>query len=49
MYGTDPADVDTYAQAGAHRCVYWLPPRGREETIRRLEQLAGSINLRAAG
>jgi hypothetical protein len=49
VYGTDPADVDAYAKAGAHRCVYWLPPRGPEETVSRLEQLARSINPRAAG
>jgi probable F420-dependent oxidoreductase len=49
VYGTDPADVDAYAEAGAHRCVYWLPPRGHEDTVRRLEELAGAINPRAAG
>jgi probable F420-dependent oxidoreductase len=48
VYGADPADVDEYAKAGAHRCVYWLPPRGPEETVRRLEELAGSISPGAA-
>jgi hypothetical protein len=43
IYGVDPNDVDAYAEAGAHRCVYWLPPRGREDTIRRLHELAATI------
>jgi probable F420-dependent oxidoreductase len=40
VYGADPADAERYAQAGAHRCVYWLPARGPEDTVRRLEELA---------
>jgi probable F420-dependent oxidoreductase len=44
VYGAKPDDVDLYAEAGAHRCVYWLPPRGAVETIDRLEQLAGCLH-----
>jgi hypothetical protein len=40
VYGAKPDDVEAYAAAGAHRCVFWLPPRGSEETVSRLEELA---------
>jgi probable F420-dependent oxidoreductase len=43
VYGAKPADVDDYAEAGAHRVVYWLPPRDRERTIARVEELAETI------
>jgi probable F420-dependent oxidoreductase len=43
VYGADPDDVRSYADAGVHRCVYWLPPRGAAETIGRLEELARSV------
>jgi hypothetical protein len=43
VYGVKPDDVDLYADAGAHRVVYWLPPRGPDETVRRLEELAAGI------
>jgi probable F420-dependent oxidoreductase len=45
VYGTQPADVEMYAEAGAHRCVYWLPPRGPEDTVRRAEELARELAL----
>ena len=48
VYGADVADVETYAEAGVHRCVHWLPPRGPEETVRRLEELSASIVERGA-
>lgn len=41
VYGADPADAEMYSDAGAHRCVYWLPPRGPKETARQVEELAG--------
>jgi probable F420-dependent oxidoreductase len=44
VYGARPEDAGAYGAAGAHRCVYWLPPRGPEETVRRVEELAASIN-----
>jgi probable F420-dependent oxidoreductase len=45
VYGARPEDVDAYAAAGAHRCVYWLPPRDPERTELRVRQLAGQIGL----
>ena len=45
VYGAKPEDVETYAGAGAHRCVYWLPPRDPEHTVRRVEELAERLNL----
>jgi probable F420-dependent oxidoreductase len=49
VYGADPKDVDSYAEAGAHRCVYWLPASGREESVSRLEEIAASINPTSTG
>jgi probable F420-dependent oxidoreductase len=46
VYGADPEDVEAYADAGAHRCVYWLPPRGPAETAERVEQLAERLGTR---
>jgi probable F420-dependent oxidoreductase len=45
VYGAQPADVEAYAEAGAHRCVFWLPPRGPEDTVRRVEELAAELDL----
>lgn len=45
VYGTKPEEVAAYADAGAHRCVTWLPPRPPEETVRRLEELADQLEL----
>ena len=44
VYGVTPEQVATYAEAGAHRVVYWLPPRGPEDTLRRLDELAAGIS-----
>jgi probable F420-dependent oxidoreductase len=44
VYGAKPDEVDAYADAGAHRIVYWLPPRTPEDTVRRLEELADGIS-----
>jgi probable F420-dependent oxidoreductase len=44
VYGAKPQDVELYREAGAHRVVYWLPPRGREETIARVEELAAGLS-----
>lgn len=30
VYGAAVEDVEMYAEAGVHRCVYWLPPRDPE-------------------
>ena len=43
VYGAKPADAEMYAEAGAHRCVYWLPPREPEDTLRRVEEYAESL------
>jgi hypothetical protein len=43
MYGAKPEDVESYAEVGVHRCVYWLPPRGPEATANRVEQLAEEL------
>jgi probable F420-dependent oxidoreductase len=43
VYGVKPDEVELYAAAGAHRVVYWLPPRGPDETVHRLEELAAGI------
>lgn len=47
VYGAKPEDVDMYAEAGAHRCVYWLPPRDAERTVSRVEELAELIGGRS--
>lgn len=43
VYGAKPEDVQSYAEAGAHRCVYWLPPRGGADSAKRVEELVTAI------
>jgi alkanesulfonate monooxygenase SsuD/methylene tetrahydromethanopterin reductase-like flavin-dependent oxidoreductase (luciferase family) len=43
VYGAAVGDVESYARAGVHRCVYWLPPRDRSATADRVEELAASV------
>jgi len=43
VYGVKPEEVEMYAEAGAHRVVYWLPPREPADTLRRLDELAAGI------
>jgi alkanesulfonate monooxygenase SsuD/methylene tetrahydromethanopterin reductase-like flavin-dependent oxidoreductase (luciferase family) len=43
VFGAEPEDVGAYAEAGAHRCVHWLPPWEPEDTARRVEELAAAI------
>lgn len=45
VYGAKVEDVPAYADAGAHRCVFWLPPRDRERTVQRVEELAERLEL----
>jgi probable F420-dependent oxidoreductase len=45
VYGARPDDVEAYATAGAHRCVYWLPPRDADRTAKRLNELADRLGL----
>jgi probable F420-dependent oxidoreductase len=33
-------DIERYAQAGIERCIYWLPPDGRDPALSKLEELA---------
>ncbi|GAA4613822.1 LLM class F420-dependent oxidoreductase [Saccharopolyspora hordei] len=37
----DPAVVESYAAAGVDRTLFLLPTRGRDETLRTLDELAG--------
>jgi probable F420-dependent oxidoreductase len=43
VYGIAPEDLEAYDDAGAHRCVFWLPPREPADTVRRLDELATLI------
>ena len=45
VYGAAVEDVEMYAEAGVHRCVYWLPPRDLDHTVRRVEELAEGLGL----
>ena len=45
VYGASVEDVNMYEEVGVHRCVYWLPPRNADDTVGRVEQLAGSLGL----
>jgi probable F420-dependent oxidoreductase len=45
VYGAKPEEVETYTAAGAHRCVYWLPPRDAERTVERVNELAAHLGL----
>lgn len=45
VYGASVEDIEMYAEAGAHRCVYWLPPRDLEHTVRRVQELAEQLGL----
>jgi probable F420-dependent oxidoreductase len=33
-------DIERYAHAGVVRCIYWVPPDGRDAALRKLEELA---------
>ncbi|HEY3193708.1 MAG TPA: LLM class F420-dependent oxidoreductase [Candidatus Dormibacteraeota bacterium] len=37
------ADLEQYAGAGIERCIYYLPPDGRDQALRRLDELAELI------
>jgi len=36
----DPADLHRHAEAGVDRCIYYVPPDGRDQALKRLEELA---------
>jgi probable F420-dependent oxidoreductase len=50
LYGvpSDPAAIERYEQAGVHRCVYWLPPAGRDVVERELDGCAQAADAFAA-
>jgi probable F420-dependent oxidoreductase len=37
------ADIEQYAGAGIQRCIYYLPPDGRDQALRKLDELAELI------
>jgi probable F420-dependent oxidoreductase len=45
VYGVQVNDIERYEEAGAHRCVHWLPPRSPEQTVSRVHELAGQLGL----
>jgi len=45
VYGARVGDVEMFEATGAHRCVYWLPPRDPERTTSRLRELAVELGL----
>jgi probable F420-dependent oxidoreductase len=45
VHGAQPADLEAYAEAGAHRCTFWLPPRQPSDTERRVGELASELGL----
>lgn len=45
VYGAKPEDVSMYEDAGAHRCVYWLPPFDPDRTVSRLREIAEVLGL----
>jgi probable F420-dependent oxidoreductase len=39
----DPSDLHRHAQAGVDRCIYYVPPDGRDQALKRLEELAALV------
>jgi probable F420-dependent oxidoreductase len=39
----DPAEIERAAAAGVDRCIYYVPPDGRDQALARLEELAKLI------
>ena len=37
------AEIEHLSEAGVERCVYWMPPDGRDEALAKLEELAALI------
>jgi probable F420-dependent oxidoreductase len=45
VYGARVEEVGMYEEAGAHRCVHWLPARDPEDTVRRVHEIAEQLRL----
>jgi probable F420-dependent oxidoreductase len=46
----DPARIETFAQAGVHRGIFWLPPRGPDEVEQAMDRYAAAAEAyRRAG
>ena len=39
----DQATIERHLKAGVERCVYWVPAKGRDAALRRLEELTQSL------
>lgn len=40
---TEPELIERYAQAGVHRCIWYLPPRDRDAVERALDRYAAAV------
>lgn len=40
---TEPDTIERYERAGVHRCVWYLPPRGRDSVERALDRYAETV------
>jgi probable F420-dependent oxidoreductase len=47
--GASLEEVERYAQAGIHRCVFWAPPVPEDEIERHLDRHTGLVEKLAAG
>jgi hypothetical protein len=43
VYSARVDEVDAYRRAGAHRCVFWVPPNDAAAARRRLDELAAVL------
>lgn len=50
-YGRDasPTEIERYLEAGIERCIWYLPPNGRDPALRRLDELARVIRPYLSG
>ena len=39
----DAAEIQRHADAGVERCIYYVPPDGRDQALKRLEELAALV------
>jgi probable F420-dependent oxidoreductase len=39
----DPAELHRHAEAGVDRCIFYVPPDGRDQALKRLEELAALV------